>query len=158
VDEPVLLALPRLEEGVAALQPLAVEGEHDLARLPLVQLVGAGVPDRHLAGAVVALRDLALERQVLERVILRVDRLAVVVGILRYSVRYGPRGERAVVLEPQVPVEPRGVVLLDDEARAVRIIAACAGTGLRRLAEVALLLVVAELAHPSRRISAIRFA
>ena len=44
VDQPVLLAPARLEERVAPLQALAVERQDDLARLPLVRLVGAACP------------------------------------------------------------------------------------------------------------------
>ena len=109
----------------------------DLARLPLELLVGAAVPDRHRAGAVVALRDLAVEVEVLERVVLGADREAVVLRLLGQAVRDRPRRERAVVLEAQVPVQARGVVLLDDEPRALRRLRGVAG-GLRRRLEVAL--------------------
>ena len=38
-------------------------------------------------------------------------------GVVGEAVRDRPRRQRAVVLEPQVPVQARGAVLLDDEAR-----------------------------------------
>ena len=47
--------------------------------------------------------------------ILGVDREPVLGRVGRDPVRDRPRGQHAVVLEPQVPVQPRRVVLLDDE-------------------------------------------
>ena len=41
--------------------------------------------------------------------------------------RHGPRGEHAVVLEPQIPVQAPRVVLLDHEARQVAGGAAAGG-------------------------------
>jgi hypothetical protein len=95
-----------------------VEGDLDLALLPLVQLVGALVPDRHRARAVLPLGDLAVELEVLERVILGVHGQPVVRRGGRDAVGDGPGGQHAVVLEAQVPVQAGGVVLLDDEAAA----------------------------------------
>ena len=70
----------------------------------------------HRPGAVVAGGDLALEVEVLERVVLGVDRDAVVLGVVGDPVGHRPRREHAVVLEAQVPVQAPRVVLLDDEA------------------------------------------
>src|SRR5438132_9647647 len=66
VDHPVVAA--GLEEDVAALHPLALELEHNLTLSPLDGLVGAPVPDRHSAPAVLALRALPGELEFLERV------------------------------------------------------------------------------------------
>ena len=38
-------------------------------------------------------------------------------GLERHALRHRPRGERAVALEPEVVVQPPGVVALDDEDR-----------------------------------------
>src|SRR5207253_3412291 len=62
VDHPVVAA--GLEKDVAALQPLALELDHHLTVSPLDGLVGARVPDRDSAPAVLALRDLAGELEV----------------------------------------------------------------------------------------------
>ena len=62
------------EQRVARVDALAVQRDLDLARLPLQAVVGAAIPDRHRAGAVLALWDLALEVEVLERVVLGVRR------------------------------------------------------------------------------------
>ena len=93
-----------------------MEGRDHLVVAELLRLVGAAVPDEHRAGAVLALRDLALELEVLERVVLGVHGEPVLVRVLRHAARKRPRGERAVVLEAQVPVQAAGVVLLDHEA------------------------------------------
>jgi len=143
VDQPVLLT-PRLEERVPALNALPVEGDDHLVRLPFVELVRARVPDPHLAGAVLSLRDVALELQVLDRMVLGAHCLAVLLGILRDAVGDRPRGGRAVVLEPQVPVKARRVVFLDYEAKLIAAVGCLAGR-LRRGAEVPLAFVLAEL-------------
>ena len=72
-----------------------------------------------------------MEVEVLERVVLGADRDAVVARRRRDAVGERPRGEHAVVLQPQVPVQARRVVLLDDEARraARRRAVAAAGSG-----------------------------
>ena len=127
VDHPVLAA--RAEQDVAALQALAVEGDHHLVLAPLVQLVGAAVPDPHRPGAVLALRDVAVELEVLERMVLGAHGEVVALGIGRDALRHRPRGERALVLEPQVPVQRPGVVLLHDVALCDLAAAASAGAG-----------------------------
>ena len=120
VDHPVLagrlaLALVQREEPVAAAEALAVERHLDLGVVELVRLVDAAVPDPHRAGAVAPLRDVALPLEVLERVILGVDRHAVVLRVLGDPVRDRPGDGDAVVLQAQVPVQPGRVVLLHDE-------------------------------------------
>jgi hypothetical protein len=147
VDHPVLRPA-RLEEHVAPPHPPAFEAEDDLVVAPLLQLVGAAVPDRHRAGPVLALRDLALEGHVLERVVLGVDGLAVFARVERDAVRHRPGGGDALVLQPQVPVQAGRVVLLDDEARrALALAAALARRRLLRLAEVPFAFVLTQLRH-----------
>jgi hypothetical protein len=148
VDHPVLglIAFVDREERVAALDALAAEADLDLARLPLERLVGPAVPDRHRPGAVAPLRDLPVEVEVLQRVVLGVDRQPVVLGLGRQAVGDGERDQHAVVLEPQVPVQARGVVLLDHEAPRRRVARVVAGRGLGRRGEVALAVVLLEAA------------
>ena len=57
VDHPVVAAGP--EQDVAAVQALAVEGDHHLLVAELVRLVGPAVPDLHRPRAVLAGRDVA---------------------------------------------------------------------------------------------------
>ena len=71
MDHPVLAI--GLEEHVATLDPLAVQDDHHLPVRPLLRLVRAAVPDLHRASAVLPLRDLAGEVDVVERVILDVN-------------------------------------------------------------------------------------
>src|SRR5207249_531176 len=68
------------KQRVARVETLAVQSDLDLARLPLQALVGAAVPDQDLPRPVLSLRDLALEVEVLERVLLGDGGEAVVVG------------------------------------------------------------------------------
>jgi hypothetical protein len=150
VDHPVVPA--RAEQDVAAVQALAVEGDHHLVLAELVRLVGPGVPDLHDAGAVVAHRDLAREVDVLDRVVLGVDREVVALGVGRDALRDGPGDEHAVAFEPQVPVQPAGVVLVHHEALPLRRAATLAGPRLGGRAEVALGSVgVQAIGHGHRR-------
>ena len=71
-------------------EPLAEQRHLDLAIGPLVGLVGAGIEDLHRAGSVAAGGDLAVEVEVLERVVLGADRGAVVVRIERDAARQRP--------------------------------------------------------------------
>ena len=99
-------------------------------RLLLDELVGAAVPDLDRPGAVLALRDLALESGVLERVVLHVDGEVLLARLQRNTLRHGPGRERAVPLEPEVVVQPPRVVALDDEDGLCLSPRAAAGEGL----------------------------
>ena len=81
---------------------------------------GAGVPDDHVAAAVLAGGDHALEVDVLDRVILDVDGEALDRRVECRPVRHGPAREYAVHLEPQVVVTPPGAVPLHDEPERPR--------------------------------------
>ena len=88
-------------------------------------------------GAVLAGRDLARERRVLERVVLDVHRERLGAALERNALRDGPRREHAVALEPEVVVEAARGVLLDDEDRRA-VIRRGAAERLRRPGRVAL--------------------
>jgi hypothetical protein len=145
-QQPVLLLAVEVSrhERPAALQAPSVQHERPLT-VPLAfhEVVGAGVPHLDRAGAVLALWNLTLESRVLERVILDVHRECAVPGLERHAFRHRPRGEGAVLLEPQVVVEVPGVVPLDDEDRVAGP-PAPAGKRLRRLGGVALTPILAE--------------
>ncbi len=124
--EPLLLAalLPRPDEHEHAAEllpeqlgmdvPVRDRGERVLG---LVQLPGAAVPHDHVAAAVLPARDDALEVEVVDRVVLDVDREVAGLGIQGRTLRHGPADEHAVHLEAEVVVQPPGPVPLHDEAR-----------------------------------------
>src|SRR4029079_16132275 len=89
------------------------DGETAVSLL-LDELIRAVVPDLDRAGAVVPLGDLALDAPVLDRVGPAVDGKVLLSGLERTALRDRPRRERAVALEPEVVVEPPGVVPLDE--------------------------------------------
>ncbi len=97
VDHPVLPV--RLEQGVPALEAFPVEGEDHLVVAELLGLVGPAVPDLHVPRAVLAGRDVALEVEVLERVVLDVHREVVALGVRRDALGHRPRHQRSVPLE-----------------------------------------------------------
>ncbi len=107
----------------ATLQLLAVEHELQLAvayRLLWVEggrlgLPGAPVPDDDVAGAVLLGGDDSFEVEVLDRVVLDVDGHAPDLAVEGGALGDGPADENALDLEPEVVVEPRGSVALDDE-------------------------------------------
>ena len=113
--------------------------------LVLHQLVGAGVPDLDRPGPVLARRDLALERPVLERVVLDVHGQRLVPGADRDPLGHRPAGQRALALEPEVVVQPARRVALDDEDRRAAP-AVAAREGLRRRRRVTLAPVLLQLA------------
>jgi hypothetical protein len=114
-------------------------------RLLLDELVGAVVEDLDRPAAVLALRDLALELRVLEGVVLDVHGEHLRARLERHALRHRPRGERPVLLEAEVVVQPARVVALHDEDR---LFAALLGAErLRRELGIALAAVLAERGH-----------
>ena len=104
---------------------------------------GAAVPDDHVAPAVLAARDDALEVGVLQRVVLDVHGELPGRGVERRAAGHRPAGQHAVDLEPEVVVQPPGAVALDDEPPSPAL-----GRGTRRLGghvEVALRAVLPQL-------------
>ncbi len=141
VDHPVLAA--GLEQHVATRDALPLQHDDHLVVAELLLLERARVPDRHQAAAVLAAGDLAGEVEVGERVVLGADGEPVLAGIGRDALRQRPRGEHAVVLEAEVPVQRGRVVLLDHEATLAggrRRLA----VGLGRRREVAAVAVLVE--------------
>ena len=108
-----------VEQHVAALHPLAVEDDHDLACAPLLALVGAPVPDRDRsrrrtrpAGS--SPLKMPYSRGWSSTWTARWFSL----GVEGEPLRERPGSEHPVPFEAEVPVQARGVVLLDDEGGA----------------------------------------
>ena len=113
---------------------LAVQRELELALAVAVVRVAdrrppPAVPDDHVAGAVLAVRDMALELRVLERVVLGVHREPLLVRIEARAARHRPALEHAVELEPQVVVQATRSMTLDHEDAARRRNGAAVGLG-----------------------------
>src|SRR4029077_19881275 len=137
---------------------LAVQPHREPAVVLLLeQLVRPVVPDLDGARAVVPLRNLPLEASVLERVILDVNREMLLAGLERNALRHRPGREHAVAFEPEVVVQPPGIVTLNDEDRI--LVAGATPERLGGLLPVSLALVFRELlAHVSRsRVVFLRF-
>jgi hypothetical protein len=83
----------------------------------LHRLPGPDVPHHHVAAAVPARRDDALEVEVLDRVVLHVHREPARPRVEGRSLRDGPAHQHAVDLEAQVVVQPARPVPLHDEPR-----------------------------------------
>ena len=88
---------------------------------------GATVPQHHRAAAILALGDRALKFSVGHWVVFGPHREPLVLWVEAWPTGHRPRFQHAVDLDPEVPVEPRGVVLLNDE-----LIAGLAGLLLAR--------------------------
>ena len=137
-------------------KPAAGLAEHSdddlLAVLPLVHLVVARVPDAHRATAVLAARDVALERCVLHWMVLGLHREVVDLGVGRRRLRYGPADQDPVPLQPKVVMQAPGVVLLNHEYSA-RLVTGCrSGWGCRhRLGGLGCVPHAAVLGQPVRR-------
>ena len=164
VDEQPLLALVALEwsigrlAGAAAraddrestLELLAVDAELELAVIDgLLRVQGgrlrfprAPVPDDDVAGTVLLGRDDPLEVEILDRVVLDVDRHASGLGVEARALGDGPADEDAIDLEAEVVVEPRGPMPLHDESTGRA--GDRGGRGLRGLGEVSLAAIFVE--------------
>ena len=149
VDHPVLPL--RLKQRVLPPYALAVEGDDHLVVAELVAVVGARVPDLHLAGAVAAGGDLTREVDVAERMVLDVDGEVVALRIVRDALGHRPGDEHAVALESQIPVQAARVVLLHDEAGSTSG-AVLAPHGLGRVGESSFGVVLAERAFCGHRL------
>ena len=79
---------------------------------------GSPVPGSASSRAVLALRDVRLEVEVLQRVVLGPGSEPALVGIARGALGESPRGEHAIDLEPKVVVEAARAVAVDDEPAA----------------------------------------
>ena len=131
-----------LHEDPLALETLSVERDLVFVLAVLDQVVRALVPDRHRARAV-AVGDDAVEVQVLDRVVLGVDREAALAALERRTLRHRPRREDAAHLEADVPVQARGVMPVHHVA-AGRLCLRALAFRLGRPLEVAFALVFLE--------------
>jgi len=126
-QEPLLLLLarfrPRAHEVPSPFQAPAVEGEGEMTVLVAGARIAfrrpaALVPDDHRAAAILALGDNALEGEVFERMILGMDRKALLADGKARPARDGPALQHPVELEPQIVVQAARIVLLHAEAIA----------------------------------------
>lgn len=120
-QEPVVpTALGRMYERPATPELVTPELEEELAVFDSVFVAGnldpdAFVPTGGRAGAVLTLWDHTLELHVLQRVGLHVHGEPLVRRIGRGPLRDGPGRQDAGHLEPRIPVERAGVMLLHDK-------------------------------------------
>ena len=150
-QQPVVAALALLgleaHEGPATAELLAVEAELEAAlAVALLRVAhrdpGAPVPHDHPPGAVLTLRDLGLEVDILERVVFDMHREPPGFGVERGAVGHRPALQRVAELQAQVVVQPpRRVLLHDEQAGSGRDLAA---RRLARLGEIALFSVAFE--------------
>src|SRR5207253_2825018 len=112
-DQPVLLLAGELRwnQRPGPVELVAAQPYGQTAVLLLFyQLVGAVVPDLDRAGAILAFRDLPLEGGVVQRMVLDVDGEVLRAGLERHALRHRPARQHAVALQPEVVVQPPGIV------------------------------------------------
>ena len=130
-----------------ALQPLAVKDHLDLTLGPgrlqvrLLRLPGSDVPHLHRAGAIVAVRDRALERSVIQRMILDLDRQPLDRRVARRRLGHGPGFQHSVRLDAEIIMQPGRRMTLDQIAQTAFRPPAFRPLRLRRFAEPALGLI-----------------
>ena len=130
-QQPVLALFARArlhaDEQPFALHPFAVEREVQMAAIDVLRALardrrpGTAVPQHHRAAAIFTLGDRALEIGIGKRMILGAHREPLVGGIGARPFRHRPALEHTVGLEAEVIMKARRVVLLDDEASALRL-------------------------------------
>ena len=106
-------APPELVAGHVRVQLAGCDGRDRV--VCLVRLPGAGIPDDHVAAAVLAGRDHALEVDVLDRVILDVNGEPLGCRVEGRAVRHRPARQDTIHLEAQVVVAATGPMPLYDE-------------------------------------------
>ena len=77
----------------------------------------AAIPQHHRAAAVLAFGNGAFEIAVVEGMVFDFDRQPLVIGIDRRTLGNRPGLEHAVQFEPQIVMQPRRVMFLNDEAK-----------------------------------------
>ena len=115
------------DQGEIAVQLLAVEAELQVAARQLAlgvavaqQLERAAVPQHHAARAVVAGGDGALEIAVFDGVVLHMRRQVIHRRVERGPLRNGPGFQHAVDFQPEIVMQPGGVVPLHTEGIGAR--------------------------------------
>jgi hypothetical protein len=123
VPASVRVAAIGAHDGEAPAEALPEESELQLAGpygrarvIGLLRLEGSPVPDDHVAGAVLPRRDDALEREVLDRVVLGAHRQPALLRVERWALRHRPAHEHPIDLQPEVVVQCRGPMALHHEA------------------------------------------
>src|SRR4029077_18383716 len=79
----------------------------------------AAIPDQYGPAAILALRNGALKRVVVDRMILDLDRQPLLARHQARTARHRPALHHAVMLKPQVVMQPARGVLLDHELAAL---------------------------------------
>ena len=135
-----------VDQGEIAVELLAVQAEFQVAARQLFgpggvaqQFERAAVPQHHAARAVVAGRNVAFEIAVLDGVVLDMGGEVLHRGIERRALGHGPGFQHAVDFQPEIVVQPRGIVPLHAEviAGALAVLRRRGGSGVfsnRRLA------------------------
>ena len=111
-------------QNPAAVKFLTLQGEVQLAfpicALSILAIPMAAIPDHYGATAVLAFWDRAFKVTVIQRMVFDLDREALVVGVEGRALGDGPGFEDPVKFEPQVVMQVRCRMLLNDEAEALR--------------------------------------
>ena len=147
------VAVAKADQRPAALHPLAVEADFQIAALEVTLGIGGLrrpsplVPKLYRAAAILALRNGAFEGAVVDRVVLDLHSEPLGRRIERRHLGHGPGFVHTVQFQPQIEMQPRRRVALDHEpppgARAFRD----APSRLRRDREIPLLVVEREARH-----------
>jgi hypothetical protein len=125
-EQPLGLAALRSgpDQMPAALQLLSVEEDVEVAFLQLlpglpggIGVVRPAVPDDAVAGAVLAVGDATLEVAVLQWMVLGLHRQPLLGRVVAGPLGTGEADQHPVQLQPDVVVEPGGVVLVHHEAK-----------------------------------------
>src|SRR3954447_9303769 len=103
-----------------AVQLLAMESELEVALLEpargVVRLPIAAVPEQDSPAAILAFGNGAFEVAVVERMIFDLDGQPLVTRIERWAFGHRPGFEHTVEFQPEIIMQPAGVVLLDHES------------------------------------------
>src|SRR6266581_5658213 len=124
-EDPLPRVAAAAHEHPLAFEFLSVKKEVELSLFPsffrcgrIHHVIRAVVPNDDLARAIVAFWNHAFEITVIDGMIFGQHGEALLGGVQTGTLRNGPRAEHAFHFEPEIVVQPRGVMLLNDEAVA----------------------------------------
>ena len=153
-EKPLVTFTPSLHQnyGEGSVELFAVQAKLQVAASDLRQTIlfandleDAAIPQHHAACAVVAFGDVAFEIAVVKGVVFHHGGEGFLSRVESWTLGYGPRFQRAADLQPEVVMQVRRVVALDEEAAGMRgRRLGCRGFRLRSSAEIAFLRVFFE--------------
>src|SRR6267143_846892 len=106
-----------VDQPIVAFQLLTFEQHVVLSWLPQLEDVCALIPDLDGPGPILSLRDRPLEVKIAQWMIGHLDRQSFDARLCRWTLGDCPALQNPIKFKPEIPVESRGIVFLNHEAK-----------------------------------------